>query len=370
MLHERGAVTINVFYTWSQSATGSKYDPGFQKEIAWDIPLLNGYPYVFSENVSTEPGSHHNKGIDNPFLIKEVSEWGADAVLVYGWNFKSHLQLMRFFHKKIPVWFRGDSTLLDEKPGVKQLLRRFYLRHIFKVVDKAFYAGTANKAYFLAHGLKENELYFMPHAIDNNRFAASEENKQQATAIRKDLGIPSDALVFLFAGKLEKKKQPVMLLNTFAAIDNENAYLIIAGSGEQKEKLKNLTKGKGHIKLLDFQNQQHMPALYAACNVFVLPSKGPNETWGLAINEAMAAAKAVIASNACGATQDLIENGKNGFAFGPHDTDELKRAMQYFINNIDAVQTFGDTSSKMINNYNFKTDCEAIEHAVAEINPN
>ncbi len=39
---------------------------------------------------------------------------------------------------------------------------------------------------------------------------------------------------------------------------------------------------------LDFQNQQKMPLVYRLCDIFVLPSMGPGETWGLAVNEAMA----------------------------------------------------------------------------------
>ena len=120
LLTERNNIKIKVFYTWSQTASGVKFDPGFGKTIEWDIPLLDGYEYNFVENISAKPGSHHYKGINNPTLIKEIKEWNADSLLVYGWNFKSHLKALCFFKNKIPVLFRGDSTLLDEKPGLKK----------------------------------------------------------------------------------------------------------------------------------------------------------------------------------------------------------------------------------------------------------
>jgi glycosyltransferase involved in cell wall biosynthesis len=54
-----------------------------------------------------------------------------------------------------------------------------------------------------------------------------------------------------------------------------------------------------------------MPILYKIANFFILPSLGPGETWGLAINEALASATKVIASSFCGGAIDLI-NKDNG----------------------------------------------------------
>src|SRR5689334_23212002 len=79
LLAQRGVVATKVFYTWEQSRGGEKYDPDLGKKIAWDIPLLEGYEYSFVRNVSTDPGTHHFKGLINPDLNKVIKEWGADA---------------------------------------------------------------------------------------------------------------------------------------------------------------------------------------------------------------------------------------------------------------------------------------------------
>jgi hypothetical protein len=81
----------------------NKFDPNFGKTIQWDIPLLDGYEYEFCENIATNPGSHHFKGIDNPALIASIKKYEATHVLVFGWSFKSHLKIMRYFKGKIPV---------------------------------------------------------------------------------------------------------------------------------------------------------------------------------------------------------------------------------------------------------------------------
>lgn len=362
LLSERKNISVKVFYTWSQSQTGNKYDPGFGKEIQWDIPLLDGYDYCFVNNISSKPGSHHYKGIDNPTLINEIVTWGANAILIYGWSFKSHYKAMRYFKGKIPVFFRGDSTLLDVQAGFKKIVRRLVLKFIYTKIDIALYAGNANKAYFLAIGVKENRLVFMPHAIDNDRFAASEKNKMAAVEIRDNLKIPRDALVFLFAGKLEPKKQPDLLAKVFCEINNITSHLIITGNGVLENSLKGDFSNKTNVHFLDFQNQQAMPALYAASDVFILPSKGPNETWGLSVNEAMAAGKPVIVSNACGAAYDLVDNRKTGFVFEKNNENQLKQHLEYLINNKENILFMSDEVKKKIDFYCYENDCMAIEN--------
>ncbi len=359
LLHERNAISIKVFYTWSQSEKGVKYDPGFGKEIQWDIPLLDGYEYCFVNNISTAPGSHHYKGIDNPTLIEEIQNWGASAVLVYGWNFKSHLKVMRFFKNRIPVLFRGDSTLLNEKFGIKQIARRIFLKYIYSYVDIAMYVGEANKAYFVAHGLKNKQLQFMPHAIDNKRFQRTSTIEEAAMVFRKENSIPEETVLFLYAGKLDENKNTFFLINAFEKIKNLKAHLLIVGNGKTETNLKSSFSKNKRIHFVDFQNQQTMPLLYNACDVFVLPSK--SETWGLSLNEAMAAGKAVMATETCGAAIDLIDNGQNGYVFKYNDEYKLKHCLEYFIENKNAIKDFGNKSLDKINLFSYLNDAKALE---------
>ena len=367
LLTERKQIEIKVFYTWSQSADGKKFDPGFGKSVQWDIPLMHGYAYTFVENNSTDPGSHHYKGISNPSLVREIQVWGANAILVYGWNFKSHWKVIRFFYKKLPVFFRGDSTLLDQKKGIKQLLRKVVLKYIYSYINIAFYAGVANKAYFEAMGLKKSQLVFMPHAVDNDRFAANDINIARGSSLRQALNIGENATVFLFAGKLEEKKQPEFLVERFISLKNKKAYLIITGSGKLEKHLKDFFSDHPFVKFIGFKNQFEMPAVYNSCDVFILPSKGPNETWGLAINEAMAAGKAIIASDKCGASYDLIEQNKNGFVFKNDSMSELISALAFFADDKISAKSMGLLSLEKIKKYSFKMDCEAIENTLFTI---
>ena len=366
LLTSRGHLSLKVFYTWGESVLKDKYDPGFGKVVVWDIPLLQGYDYTFLENISTDKGSHHFNGIINPDIISTVQAYQPDAVLVYGWSFSSHLKLMRAFKGRVPVLFRGDSTLLDEAGGFSRLKRRLFLRWVYRYIDYALYVGKNNADYFLKAGLKKRQLVFGPHAIDNDRFACDDDQcLQQASSFRNQLGIPGDHAVFLFAGKFEPKKAPDLLLTAFIeAAMGDSVHLVLAGNGQMEDELKAMSSGNRSVHFLGFQNQAMMPALYRMADIFVLPSRGPGETWGLAVNEAMACGLPVVVSDKCGCAPDLVKEGLNGYIFRSMDKDALKTRLREMIDKRNEWTKMGSKSREIIQEYSLERLAESIEHLV------
>lgn len=356
LLAKRKKIEIKVYYTWSQVEDEEKFDPGFGKVVEWDIPLLDGYDYTFVENVSREPGSKSFRGIDNPSLIREIEDWGADAVLVFGWNFKSHKKAMAYFHGKIPVLFRGDSTTLDTHGFIKDFLRFLYLNKVYKNVDVALYAGIENKKYFLKAGLKEGQLVNAPHAVDNQRF-----NDHSSIEVAGWPQIDKKKVIFLFAGKLEPKKNPELLLEAFVAGNVKDAHLVIVGNGPLEESLKNRFHSDLNITFLPFQNQAAMPAVYHLSDVFILPSQGPGETWGLAVNEAMAAGKPVLVSDKCGCAKDLVEDGVTGYVFKSGDTANLSEKLRMMADDKTVLKNMGKSAFERIQHYSFENIVKAVE---------
>ncbi|HEU5053431.1 MAG TPA: glycosyltransferase family 4 protein [Hanamia sp.] len=365
LLAESRMVKPKVFYTWGETVLRDKYDPEFGKTIDWNIPLLEGYEYEFVENAAARRGSDHFRGIDNPGIIDKIKEWQPDALLVYGWNFRSHLKFMRYFKKRMPVWFRGDSTLLDQRGLLRNVFRRIVLRWVYKHVDLVFYTGLNNKKYYLEYGVSEEKLVYAPHAVDNYRFGiVNEKVVEEACKLRQTLQIPPNGIVYLFAGKLSPKKGVSTLIRAFKKSGIKDHFLVIAGSGPLEAELKRECEGDENIKFAGFQNQAQMPGVYAACDVFVLPSVGPGETWGLSVNEAMAAGKPVIVSNKCGSAIDLVEEGRNGFIFEAGNSFDLADKMKRISCNRENLEQFGRESKMKIRDFTFEKFVNAIENSI------
>jgi glycosyltransferase involved in cell wall biosynthesis len=360
LIAQETKIELMVFYTWGEASMGFKYDPDFGKAIEWDIPLLEGYNHTFVTNTSSDPGSHQFKGIINPSLNHEIEAWNPGAIWVWGWAFDSHLKVMRHFKGKVPVWFRGDSTLIDEPKGfsLKKMARRMFLTWVYRHVDKAFYVGTHNKTYFKKHGLKENQLVYAPHAVDNERFSDETGEKAiRALGWKKDLGFNETDIVVLFAGKLELKKNPRFIFELSKAIDTAGVKFLIVGNGILESELKAQTKNDSSFVFLDFQNQSQMPLLYRVADFFILPSLGPGETWGLSINEALVSGTKVLASEFCGGAIDLI-NDENGLRFNPKT--ELNKTRNYILENHDLLKEPLEQKTSLISNHSYQEIINAI----------
>jgi glycosyltransferase involved in cell wall biosynthesis len=271
---------------------------------------------------------------------------------------------MRYFKSKIPVIFRGDTTLLDEKSGPRNWFRSVYLKWVYKHVDYALYTGSNNKAYFKKYGLQEKQLIFAPHAIANDRFSVKRET--ETNLLKQSLRIKSDDILILFAGKFENKKDPLTLLKAFLRIQKTNIHLLFVGNGELEEKLKAEATGKTNIHFMDFVNQSYMPVIYQACDLFCLPSKGPGESWGLAVNEAMACSKAVLVADKAGCTIDLVTENYNGLIFQNQNPDQLTLCLRELTASKKTLIQYGQNSAIAIKDWSFEKIASVIKELIYE----
>lgn len=329
--------TIKVFY--HATSDEKSFDKGFNRHISWDLPLLDGYPYEFSHALS------------------DIGAFRPTALLVYGWPYVTHLKIMIHFHDKMTIFFRGDSTLLDPTSMWRAFVKKLILRKIYKYVHFALFVGSNNRAYFEHCGLLTDQLIYAPHAIDNTRFA--DDRSSEVQALRLLLKVEPEETLILFAGKLIPKKNPSLLLSAFLGIKSLNAHLLFVGDGILKTQLQRDAAGHNRIHFLPFQNQTEMPVVYQACDLFCMPSFGPGESWGLAVNEAMAAGKAVIASNKVGAAADLVDE-QNGRIFKSNDAEDLKAKLAEVIQDKKRLRPMGRVSSERIKQWTFQHQIDAI----------
>jgi glycosyltransferase involved in cell wall biosynthesis len=334
---ENSEIDLKVFYLW-EFGVQSIVDRNFGHALKWDIPLLQGYEYEFIPNSSNDPGTHHFFGLNNPELVPALAAWRPDIILLFGYNYLSHLRvLMSWSLRKIPMLQRGDSHDLSRTLGWKASFKRYLRSLLFKRFSAFLSVGKANAEYLLNSGVPQKRISFAPHCVDNQRFQlASAQAEIDAAAWRQELGIDPEARVMLFAGKFEINKRPMDLVKAFklalnrikADTKNAKAVLLLVGAGELKSALCEFAAEDldTTIFFAGFQNQSQMPKVYALGDILVLPSA--NESWGLAINEAMNLSSVVVVSSQVGCAPDLVVNGETGWVFSAGNIDELAAILQ------------------------------------------
>ncbi len=366
-------LTLKVFYTLGEQKLHGQYEHEFSRHIEWDIPLLEGYEYVMLKNIAARPRSHAFWGVCNPDITTRIEQWNPTAILLFGWKLSGHLKVLRHFSKRIPILFRGDSTMLDDICGFKSIVRRLILTWVYTHVDIALYVGTQNKRYYMRHGMKNNQLIFAPHAVDNDRFHQSVgiDYTKEANDWRNELGISRDTIVFLFAGKFSPRKDPLTLIKAVKQFNHSckssvPVKLILVGDGILSEQIRSMIKGEEHILLLPFQNQSRMPLIYRLCDVFCMTSV-MGETWGLAVNEAMACGKPVIASDKVGCAIDLIKENDNGWIYHAGNASELTSIINQIAVGYYNLIRMGRRSYEIIQSWHYDAFCDSVINAMKRV---
>jgi glycosyltransferase involved in cell wall biosynthesis len=367
-LNADSEIQLRVFYLWDFGVTAS-IDRDFGQTIEWDVPMLDGYDYEWVANTSNQPGTHHIRGLQNPTLITQVQAYQPDAVLLMNYNYASIYNFL-WRWRGCPVLFRGDSHRLVVDRGVKAWLRRQWISAVYQRFDRILYSGKANYEYFRYHRVDADKLYLAPHAIENQRFTSQIDTATiAAQQWKQTLGIPAAHRVVLFAGKFIPKKRPIDLLEAFITAKIPNTSLLFVGSGRLETELRSRAMGHNNIFFAPFQNQSLMPRTYAIADVFVLPSQGKSETWGLAVNEAMCMAKPIIVSDHVGCAANLVNPGENGWIFPAGDVTALTECLQDALQADDRLIQFGQASKRKIQHYSYRQTTDGLQKALNWINP-
>jgi len=253
----------------------------------------------------------------------------------------------------------------DNSPA-RKILNRF-TKVIVRNSDSIFAMGTNAYLSCLELGVNNEKLYMHPQcAVDYSGMPVFN------LRMKHDL---EDKKIILFLGRIVKIKGLEYLIEAYSRLEKDvgNTFMIIAGDGPDLKKYEKMSKELG-IKNILFSGRvlkKDISSYYSACNIFVLPSifyMQSYEPWGLVINEAMAFSKPVIATNAVGASADMIENGYNGYIVKEKNIDELYNSMKKILSNDENLRLMGNKSREIFenkNNYNSfsETLCMSIEHA-------
>lgn len=359
-------IELMVYYC-DEGGTGKPvYDPTFQAEIKWDIPLLEGYPYRFLPNFSPLP-FRPGIGFVNPGVVPALTANRYDAVFVWGYDsVTSWLAFLAAAISRTPVFLGGSVVRRPNRPAALRLLKGALLRPLFRWVAAILSECEQNAEYYRFYGAHPERVYWNPAAVDNEYFQGEYARLlPRREEIRAELGIPPARPVILFLGRLDIRKRVVDLLEAYRRLrDRLDASLVFVGEGEQRGELERRIARYGleNVIITGFKNQTELPRYFTAGDVYVLPSEyDPSPR---AINEAMNFALPVIVSDGVGSSGDLVRDGENGFVFPTGDINALAGRIHRVLGPPGLRERMGSRSREIIGEWSYRTGAREILRAL------
>lgn len=152
----------------------------------------------------------------------------------------------------------------------------------------------------------------------------------------------SETAGVLYVGRLERYKGLQTLIEAMDAFPGTPLY--IAGTGEDEQLFRRLTKKHDNVHFLGFISHEQLAKKLSEVRVAVFPSLW-QEPFGLVVVEAMACGTPVIVSDR-GALPELVQEGVSGTVFSAGDVHALTEALKPFIANATEVQHMGQAAKK------------------------
>lgn len=228
-------------------------------------------------------------------------------------------QICRREHRPVVFWCGSHaSSGLFHNPLLMALRRAFVAR-----CDAFVTYGTLATRYLVMLGADPARIVTSTNAVDTRLFRAGIEDRGST---RETLGW-SRRKVVMYSGRLIPLKAVNLLVAAVARIGGD-CLLAIVGDGPERGALERQARGLLGDRAVFLGNRPYaeLPRLYAAADVLVLPSL--REAWGLVVNEALAAAVPVIATEATGAAHDLVGPTGAGLVVPTGDVTALTEALR------------------------------------------
>jgi len=164
----------------------------------------------------------------------------------------------------------------------------------------------------------------------------------------KMFSCPAGSILVGTVGRLVASKGPEYLLRAIPSVIDRypQARIVFIGAGPQQAELIALSKRLGVSEFCEWLGfRWDIPELLACLDVFVLPS--PREGLSVAIIEAMASARPIVATDITG-NRDLIDSGLNGILVEPGNPLALSNAIIDLIANREFAKTIGNRARKRV----------------------
>lgn len=240
-------------------------------------------------------------------------------------------------------WLGGTAAL-----GIYNRLDRMALKRFHGLA--AVSDSVAQR--LLASGVPARKIRTIANGIDVQTFERARPSPTLNFDCSKVIGM---------VARLDLQKGFEYLLRAARELRGEfpGLKVVIMGEGPDRREIEDMIRRLGLQSNVILAGQRSdMPAIYAAMDVFVLPSL--NEGLPMTILEAMAASKPVIATRV-GAIPKVIQDGETGLLVDPADSDGLRNALARLLADSDLCSRLGAAGHDWVSR-NYTSEAMALKY--------
>ena len=281
----------------------------------------------------------HCKGRADWRAVRQIEEYiredGIDLVHTHGYKADLYGFLAAWRSRKPVVatchnWVGGTAALGIYNQMDRMVLKRF---------DALAAVSDAVALRLLQSGVPAEKIRIIANGIDVGAFERGKALPSVSVSGGKVVGVV--ARLDLQKGFEYLLRAIHELCTTFHALK-----VMIVGEGPDRQEIEDLVQEYGLQSNVVLAGQQSdMPGVYAAMDIFVLPSL--DEGLPMTVLEAMAAGRPVVATRV-GAIPGVIKDGENGLLVDPRDTAGLRDAIARLLSDPDLCRRIGDKAHEWV----------------------
>ena len=255
---------------------------------------------------------------------------------------------------RIAGWLAGAPVIILSLHNTDFWKRRHHIlidRLLSRVTHKIVANSEAVKQFTTEHERIPPEKFVVIHnGIDISRFGREKDGDQ----FRQEYGIKPLEIVVGTVGRLAEQKGQRYFIEAARIICDQRKevkFVIVGGdTGHPKESVKEelyqQVKGLGLEDVVIFTGlRRDLPQIMAGFDIFVLPSLW--EGFGLAVAEAMAAGKPVVASR-IPAVSEVVEEGESGILVHPGDAEAIAKAVLELVDSPEKALAMGEVGRRRV----------------------
>jgi glycosyltransferase involved in cell wall biosynthesis len=172
----------------------------------------------------------------------------------------------------------------------------------------------------LGLGIDPEKLSCEPNGVDTQAFRPG---LRPSSGLREQLGLPHDAWLVGFVGRLSPEKAPDVFIRAAGVLHERmpDVHLVLVGEGPMRSQLVELIQRQGlqsHVHLIG-RIDDVLPVYH---DLDLQVSSSNSEAMPLALMEGMASGLAVVATRV-GGVPEIVEHGRSGWLVAPRDHDDI-----------------------------------------------